>query len=95
MELELEGAALKSVLNRLRRAQGQISGVIRMIEEGRDCEDVVTQLAAASRALDRAGFAIIATGLQQCVLDMESGRENGEDPEAMRARLEKLFLSLA
>ena len=93
MELELEGADLKAVLNRLRRAQGQISGVIRMIEEGRDCEDVVTQLAAASRALDRAGFAIIATGLQQCVAD--TGRKNGEDTDAMRARLEKLFLSLA
>ncbi|GGX01760.1 hypothetical protein GCM10010297_24260 [Streptomyces malachitofuscus] len=95
MDLELEGADLKSVLNRLRRAQGQISGVIRMIEEGRDCEDVITQLAAASRALDRAGFAIIATGLQQCVADIESGRRNGEDSEQMRARLEKLFLSLA
>ncbi|MFE7761130.1 metal-sensitive transcriptional regulator [Streptomyces sp. NPDC057438] len=95
MELELEGADLKAVLNRLRRAQGQISGVIRMIEEGRDCEDVVTQLAAASRALDRAGFAIIATGLQQCIADVDSGRRNGEDPNAMRARLEKLFLSLA
>ncbi|GLX50104.1 hypothetical protein Shyhy01_30540 [Streptomyces hygroscopicus subsp. hygroscopicus] len=95
MELELEGASLKSVLNRLRRAQGQISGVIRMIEEGRDCEDVVTQLAAASRALDRAGFAIIATGLQQCVADIESGRKDGEDAEAMKARMERLFLSLA
>lgn len=95
MELELEGTDLRAVLNRLRRAQGQISGVIRMIEEGRDCEDVVTQLAAASRALDRAGFAIIATGLQQCVADADSGRRNGEDTQAMRARLEKLFLSLA
>ncbi|KAB1988808.1 MULTISPECIES: metal-sensitive transcriptional regulator [Streptomyces] len=95
MELELAGADLKAVLNRLRRAQGQISGVIRMIEEGRDCEDVVTQLAAASRALDRAGFAIIATGLQQCVADLDSGRQNGEDTDVMRARLEKLFLSLA
>ncbi|MGW4162916.1 metal-sensitive transcriptional regulator [Streptomyces sp. NPDC004788] len=95
MELDLAGAELKSVLNRLRRAQGQISGVIRMIEEGRDCEEVVTQLAAASRALDRAGFAIIATGLQQCLTDMESGRRTGEDPDQMRARLEKLFLSLA
>jgi DNA-binding FrmR family transcriptional regulator len=95
VDLELAGAELTAVLNRLRRAQGQISGVIRMIEEGRDCEDVVTQLAAASRALDRAGFAIIATGLQQCVSDAESGRRNGEDVERMRARLEKLFLSLA
>ncbi|MBP2583566.1 MULTISPECIES: metal-sensitive transcriptional regulator [Streptomyces] len=95
MELDLAGAELKSVLNRLRRAQGQISGVIRMIEEGRDCEEVVTQLAAASRALDRAGFAIIATGLQQCLTDVEDARRNGEDRDAMRARLEKLFLSLA
>jgi len=96
VELELAGAELRSVLNRLRRAQGQISGVIRMIEEGRDCEDVVTQLAAASRALDRAGFAIIATGLQQCLADGENGAgRGGQDLEQMRARLEKLFLSLA
>ncbi|MER6156978.1 metal-sensitive transcriptional regulator [Streptomyces sp. NPDC001868] len=95
MELRFEGDELKSVLNRLRRAQGQISGVVKMIEEGRDCEDVVTQLAAASRALDRAGFAIIATGLQQCLTDAEKDGRNGETNEQMRARLEKLFLSLA
>jgi DNA-binding FrmR family transcriptional regulator len=56
---------------------------------------VVTQLAAASRALDRAGFAIIATGLQQCLTDAENGARNGGSNEQMRARLEKLFLSLA
>ena len=95
MELELEGADLQAVLNRLRRAQGQISGGVRMVEEGRDCGDVVSQLAAPSRALGRAGFARIATGMQQCVTGVENGRKNGEDPEAMRARLEKLFLSLA
>ncbi|WP_309052072.1 metal-sensitive transcriptional regulator [Streptomyces sp.] len=95
MELDLAGAELKAVLNRLRRAQGQISGVIRMIEEGRDCEEVVTQLAAASRALDRAGFAIIATGLQQCLTDTGGSGASPEDREAMRVRLEKLFLSLA
>ncbi|MFD1658705.1 metal-sensitive transcriptional regulator [Streptomyces caeni] len=95
MQLDLVDTDLKAVLNRLRRAQGQISGVIRMIEEGRDCEDVITQLAAASRALDRAGFAIIATGLQQCVTSMESGRGDSETVDELRARLEKLFLSLA
>ncbi|MFE9613859.1 metal-sensitive transcriptional regulator [Streptomyces sp. NPDC006012] len=94
MELRFEGDELTSVLNRLRRAQGQISGVVRMIEEGRDCEDVVTQLAAASRALDRAGFAIIATGLQQVLADGQDGADSGT-AEQMRARLEKLFLSLA
>ncbi|MFD8236653.1 metal-sensitive transcriptional regulator [Streptomyces sp. NPDC059696] len=93
MELPMAAEELKTAVNRLRRAQGQIAGVIRMIEEGRDCEDVVTQLAAASRALDRAGFAIIATGLQQCLTggDMAAAEER----ERMRGRLEKLFLSLA
>ena len=84
---------LKTVVNRLRRAQGQIAGVINMIEEGRDCEDVVTQLAAASRALDKAGFAIIATGLQHCLTDSDMAASG--DRVEMRTRLEKLFLSLA
>jgi DNA-binding FrmR family transcriptional regulator len=79
------------VLNRLRRAQGQLSGVISMIEQGRDCKDVVTQLAAVSRALDRAGFKIVATGMRQCL--------TGEAPEGAtpltEAELEKLFLALA
>ncbi|MBB0247023.1 metal-sensing transcriptional repressor [Streptomyces alkaliphilus] len=93
MELVMAADDLRTVVNRLRRAQGQIAGIIRMIEEGRDCEDVVTQLAAASRALDRAGFAIIATGLQQCLAEPESSE--APDRDQMRARLEKLFLSLA
>ncbi|MFC8226777.1 metal-sensitive transcriptional regulator [Streptomyces sp. NPDC057287] len=92
MQLDMAADELKSALNRLRRAQGQIAGVIRMIEEGRDCEDVVTQLAAASRALDRAGFSIIASGLEQCLADEE---QTPADKDRMRARLEKLFLSLA
>ncbi len=76
------------VLNRLRRAQGQLAGVIAMIENGRDCQDVVTQLAAVSRALDRAGFKIVASGMRQCL---------AADTEApMTAeQLEKLFLTLA
>nr|WP_203606933.1 metal-sensitive transcriptional regulator [Streptomyces sp. SID11385] len=95
VQLELAAEELKSALNRLRRAQGQLAGVIRMIEEGRDCEEVVTQLAAASRALDRAGFAIIATGLQQCMTEVDEGKRSPEDRDALRGRLEKLFLSLA
>ncbi|CAM5384283.1 MULTISPECIES: metal-sensitive transcriptional regulator [Streptomyces] len=93
MELGMAADELKAVINRLRRAQGQIAGVIKMIEEGRDCEEVVTQLAAASRALDKAGFAVIATGLQQCLGDSELAHAG--EREQMRARLEKLFLSLA
>ena len=83
--------AITEVLNRLRRAQGQLSGVIAMIEQGRECKDVVTQLAAVSRALDRAGFKIVATGLRECVLGQGS---DGSAPMT-EAELEKLFLSLA
>jgi DNA-binding FrmR family transcriptional regulator len=83
--------AIAAVLNRLRRAQGQLAGVISMIEQGRDCKDVVTQLAAVSRALDRAGFKIVATGLRQCINDADA--KNG--PPMTEAELEKLFLALA
>jgi DNA-binding FrmR family transcriptional regulator len=76
------------VLNRLRRAQGQLAGVIAMIESGRDCQEVVTQLAAVSRALDRAGFKIVASGMRQC---LTAGDQAGMTQEQM----EKLFLSLA
>ena len=83
--------AMSQVLNRLRRAQGQLSGVISMIEQGRDCKDVVTQLAAVSRALDRAGFKIVATGMRQC---LSGAAPEGAEP-LTEAELEKLFLALA
>lgn len=86
--MELNQEQMRTVVKRLNRAQGQIGGVVKMIEEGRDCKDVVTQLAAVSKALDRAGFAVIATGLRQCLDD--------PDNETMDvAAMEKLFLSLA
>lgn len=84
-------AAITDVLNRLRRAQGQLNGVIAMIEQGRECKDIVTQLAAVSRALDRAGFKIVATGLRECML----GESAGGGKPMTEAELEKLFLSLA
>lgn len=83
--------SVKAVVNRLRRAHGQLAGVIAMIESGRDCKDVVTQLAAVSRALDRAGFKIVASGLRECLAgESDSGR-----PPLSEAELEKLFLALA
>ena len=90
--VNVDSEELAGVIRRLRRAQGQIGGVIRMIEEGRECADVLTQLAAAARALDRAGFKIIASGLCQCLLGEQS------DPgqaAADRAQLERLFLSFS
>ena len=81
-----EADARSAVLNRLRRAQGQLAGVIAMIEDGRDCRDVVTQLAAVSRALDRAGFKIIASNMRDCLAG---------DSAMSADELERLFLTLA
>ncbi|WP_435865970.1 metal-sensitive transcriptional regulator [Streptomyces wedmorensis] len=80
---------MKPVLNRLRRAQGQLAAVIAMVESGRDCKDVVTQLAAVSKALDRAGFKIVASGMRQCLAD------DSDTPPMTQEELEKLFLALA
>lgn len=88
--MELDPTAMKPVINRIKRAQGQLAGVLRLLEEGRDCEDVVTQLAAVSKALDRAGFAIVASGLQQCLVENDGDVDNLDVK-----KMEKLFLSLA
>ena len=85
--MQLEDDATATAIRRLRRAEGQIAGVVRMLQEGRDCRDVVTQLAAASRALDKAGFQIIASGMRQCLLDPEAGMDQDD--------MVKLFMSLA
>ncbi|WP_030419861.1 metal-sensitive transcriptional regulator [Streptomyces sp. SCSIO 75703] len=87
--VQLPADQVRSAANRLKRAQGQLAGVVRMLEEGRDCEDVVTQLAAVNRALDRAGFAIVAGGLKECLT-----REGGADSLDTR-KMERLFLSLS
>ena len=86
--MELNPVEVEAVVKRLKRAQGQIGGIIKMIEDGRECQDIVTQMAAVSKALDRAGFATISLGLRQCMADPE---HNPMDVAAM----EKLFLSLA
>lgn len=92
LSMEMDPVELKPVINRLKRAQGQLGAVIRMIEEGKDCAEIITQLSAASKAVDRAGFSIIATGLQSCMRAEANGEESGQ---LDREKLEKLFLSLA
>lgn len=86
--MEIDPAISRDVLVRLKRARGQLDGVINMIEGDRSCGEIVTQLAAVSKALDRAGFKVVATGLKQC---WEDGDKAPMTPE----ELEKLFLSLA
>jgi DNA-binding FrmR family transcriptional regulator len=84
--MELAPDETKAIIARMKRAHGHLGSVIRMMEEGSDCEAVLTQLAAVSKALSRSGFAIVATGLQHCRADGD-----GSDVKLM----EKLFLALA
>lgn len=85
------GANDAAVLHRLRRASGQLTALIGAVEAGAPCRDVVTQLAAVSSALDRAGFAIIASAMRDCVTE-----DVGDTPDGLtKAELERLFLMLA
>jgi len=85
--MEIPEPEIDSVKKRLARAQGQLGGIIKMLEEGRDCTDVLTQLAAANSAINRAAFSLIASGIANCAAN-EAG-------DADRAKLEKAFLSLS
>jgi DNA-binding FrmR family transcriptional regulator len=80
----------KKILNRLRRAQGQLASVITAVEAGAECRDVVTQLAAVSKALDRAGFTIVSSAMRDCI----SSPGDTTNPITVD-ELEKLFLTLA
>ncbi len=82
---------MADVVTRLRRIEGQVAGIVRMIQAGRDCEEVVTQLAAASKALSRAGFKVVASGMRQCA----DPSQDGPVAALETARMERLFLSLA
>ncbi len=85
--MEIPAPDIESVKKRLARAQGQLGGIIKMLEEGRECTDVLTQLAAANSAISRAAFSLIASGIANC--------PSNEEGDADRARLEKAFLSLS
>lgn len=83
----------RAIVNRLKRAQGQLSAVIGAIEAGADCRAVVTQLSAVSSAIDRAGFVIIASAMRDCVAQKPDGQPSGGQLSV--EELEKLFLTLA
>ncbi|MDH4279249.1 MAG: metal-sensitive transcriptional regulator [Acidimicrobiia bacterium] len=71
------------VMNRLRRVEGQIRGIQRLVEEQAECRDIVTQLTAARAALDRVGFKLMAAAMAN------------QEPDTDIAELEKLFLKLS
>ena len=86
--------AQRRIANRLKRARGQLNAVIDAVESGGDCRTVVTQLAAVSSALDKAGFAIISSAMRECLTDDAAVASDVEDRLTME-ELEKLFLTLS
>ena len=88
--MRFEGEVVPEALDRLRRVNGQLGGIIRMIEQGRDCQDVVQQLAAVGRAVDRVGLKLLAGQLRQCLNDEEAARDEGYE----EGKFERLFLML-
>jgi DNA-binding FrmR family transcriptional regulator len=78
-----------AIMVRIKRAQGQLGGIVRMLEEGRNCDEIVTQMSAVSKAVHTAAFTLISASLEECILEGRS------DQKAVSEKLQKLFLSLA
>lgn len=89
--MDLPEETVTDLLKRLRRAEGQLRGVQQMLTDGRDCRDIVTQLSAANKAIEQAGFVLVAAGLTWCLEDPKRSAKQGYDI----AEVQKMFTKLA
>lgn len=89
--MEMPESVANDLHKRLRRVEGQIRGIQAMIDDGRECREIVTQISAAGKALDQVGFKMLAAGLAACIQDPNAINNGGPTQE----ELEKLFLKLS
>ena len=89
--MEFSDDVITDLQRRLRRVEGQVRGIQAMLDEGRECRDVITQVAAATKALEQVGFKLLAAGLTSCLADPERAEADGYPV----AEVERLFLKLA
>lgn len=89
--MQLPDKVIRDVRIRLHRVAGQLDGIERMLDEGRECRDVVTQISAATKALEQAGFCLVAAGLTYCVANPEQAEAEGYPLE----EVQKMFMKLA
>jgi DNA-binding FrmR family transcriptional regulator len=89
--MEFSDDVISDLQRRLRRVEGQVRGIQTMLDERRECRDVVTQVAAATKALEQVGFKLLAAGLTSCLADPERAEADGYPI----AEVERLFLKLA
>ena len=89
--MDLSEDTIADLIRRLRRVEGQVRGIQQMLSEGRDCRDVVTQMSAANKALEQAGFVLVAAGLTWCLEDPDRSAAEGYSLETVQ----KMFTKLA
>ena len=89
--MELNEEVVADLRTRLRRAEGQVHAVESMLADGRECRDIVTQLSAATKALEQVGFRLLASGLTYCVQHPEEAAESGYPLD----EVQRLFTKLA
>ncbi|HUI02372.1 MAG TPA: metal-sensitive transcriptional regulator [Acidimicrobiales bacterium] len=89
--MQFPDEVIDDVRKRLRRVAGQVQGVERMLDEGRECRDVVTQISAAGKALEQAGFQLVAAGLTYCIAHPEDAEASGYPID----EVQKMFMRLA
>lgn len=89
--VEIAEDTLADLGRRLRRIEGQVRGLQQMLSDGRDCRDVVTQISAASKALDQAGFLLVASGLKWCLANPEQSAAEGLGLDDVQ----RMFMKLA
>lgn len=88
--MELPEDVVEDVRKRLRRAAGQVAAVERMLDDGRDCKEIVTQLSAATKALEQAGFKLVSAGLVYCLTDPERAEAEGYP----LSEVERMFMKI-
>jgi DNA-binding FrmR family transcriptional regulator len=89
--MELPDEVIDDIRKRLHRVRGQLAGIERMLDEGRECKDVVTQISAATKALEQAGFKLVSAGLTYCLTHPDEAAASGYPLETV----EKMFMKLA
>ena len=89
--MEIPDDVIDDIRRRLHRVSGQLAGIERMLDDGRECKDVVTQISAATRALEQAGFKLVAAGLTYCLTHPDEAEAAGYPLDVV----EKMFLKLS
>jgi len=89
--MELPDSTISDLQRRLRKVEGQVRGIHQMLADGRDCREVSTQIAAANKALEQAGFLLVSAGLTWCLEDPDRSAAAGYDI----GDVQKMFLKLA